>query len=222
MEAAPVHAGKIDWPGGDSATFRLEPGVDALVEGKPVTEVGISKPVTVIIGEMKLLFAIRESELRMAIQDQNSRMRKEAKAPIWFPIRPRYRITADWIPFPETKTVRIADNNGGSREWKSPGSASFVIDGQNVKLQAVLTPDGKQLSFFLRDRTAGHQTYGAGRFLEAELPKDGKVVVDFNKAYNPYCAVNTLYICPVPPRENHVPVRIRAGERNRPHPPEGH
>jgi len=218
VDRAPAHAGKIDWPAGARATFRLEPGIAALVDGKPATEVGISKPVTVTIGEIKLLFRFRESGLRVGVQDPDARMRKEAKPSIWFPIAARYRINADWIPFPEAKTIRIPDNDGGSREWNSPGYASFSFDGENVTLQAVLTPDGKQLSIFFRDRTAGQETYGAGRFLEADLPKDGKVVVDFNKAYNPYCAFNTLYVCPIPPRENHLPVRITAGERNYPHP----
>jgi uncharacterized protein len=220
VEAAPPRAGKIDWPGGDSALFRVESGVAALVDGKAANEIAISKPVTVTIGEMKLLFRIRESELRMAVQDPDARSPKEAKPSTWFPIDPRYRMVADWIPFPETKTIRIPDNDGGSREWKSPGDASFVVEGESVNLQAVLTPDGKQFTFFFRDRTAGHETYGAGRFLEADLPKDGKVIVDFNKAYNPYCAINTLYICPIPPRENHLQARIPAGERTHPHPAE--
>ncbi|HMD48971.1 MAG TPA: DUF1684 domain-containing protein [Bryobacteraceae bacterium] len=217
VETAPAHAGKIDWPGGDTATFHVESGVTALVDGKAVNEIAIAKPVTVAFGELKLIFAMRDSALRVAIEDANSRMRKEAKPPVWFPVEPRYRIVADWIPVSEPKTIRIPDNNGSSREWKNPGSASFVVDGVKVNLMAVLTPDGKKLSFFFRDRTAGHETYGAGRFLEADLPQNGKVVVDFNKAYNPYCAVNELFICPVPPRENHLPVGIRAGERNHPH-----
>jgi uncharacterized protein (DUF1684 family) len=217
VEAAPAHAGKIDWSSGDSAMLRLEHDISAVVDGQKVTEVAISKPVIVTIGEMKLRALIRESELRVSVQDPHARMRKDAKPPVWFPIDLRYRITADWVPFPETKKVRIPDSDGGSREWKSPGYASFMIDGQAVKLQAILTPDGKQLSFLFRDRTAGHETYGAGRFLETDLPNNGKVIVDFNEAYNPYCAYNVLFACPIPPRENHLPVRIEAGERDYPH-----
>jgi uncharacterized protein (DUF1684 family) len=89
-----------------------------------------------------------------------------------------------------------------------------VLDGKNFKLQPVLSSDGKELSFWFRDATAGQETYGAGRFLETDLPQNGKVVIDFNKAYNPYCAFNTLYVCPIPPKENHLAVRIPVGERN--------
>lgn len=222
VEAAPAHVGKIDWAGGDSATLRLEPGISAVIDGKNITEVAISKPVIVTIGEMKLRLGIRESVLRVSVQDPKARMRRDAKPPIWFPIDLRYRIIADWVPFPEIKMVRIPDNDSGSREWKTPGYASFVIDGQLAKLQAILTPDGKELSFLFRDRTAGHETYGAGRFLEADLPKNGKVIVDFNEAYNPSCAYNVLFVCPIPPRENHLPVRIEAGERDYPHAGEIH
>jgi uncharacterized protein len=70
----------------------------------------------------------------------------------------------------------------------------------------------KEMTFFFRDATAGHETYGAGRFLEADLPKGGKVVLDFNEAYNPFCAFNGLYICPIPAKENHFSVRMPAGE----------
>jgi uncharacterized protein (DUF1684 family) len=222
IEQAPAHAGKIEWPGRESATLRLEPGVEAIVDGKPVSEVQFSKPVTVTIGAMQLLLRFRELELRIAVKDTNARMRREAKPSVWFPIDQRYRITADWAPFPGIKTIRIPDNDGGSRVWKSPGHASFAVDGKNLELLGTLTPDEKQLSFFFRDNTAAHETYGAGRFLEAELPKNGKVVLDFNKAYNPSCAFNPLYICPIPPKENHLAVRIPAGELNNPHQGEAH
>src|SRR5579862_1554417 len=73
VEAAPAHVGKIDWPGGDSATLRLEPGITAVVEGHNITEVAVSRPVMVTIGEMKLRVAIRGGELRVSVQDANAR-----------------------------------------------------------------------------------------------------------------------------------------------------
>jgi len=216
VETAPARIGKIEWRDGASATLRLEPGVHATVEGKQVGEVSVSQPVTVTIGEIQLLLRFRKTELRVTLRDLNAKTRKEAKPSAWFPADPRYRIAADWGPCPEAKTIRVPDNDGSSRVWKSPGYASLVLEGQNLKLQALLTPDGKELSFLFRDATAGKETYGAGRFLEADLPKSGKVVVDFNKAYNPSCAFNPLYVCPIPPKENHIAIRIPAGERNYP------
>ena len=73
-------------------------------------------------------------------------------------------------------------------------------------------PGAKQLFFILRDQTSGKETYGAGRFLDADWPQDGIAILDFNKAYSPPCAFTPFATCPLPPRENRLPVRIAAGE----------
>ena len=83
-------------------------------------------------------------------------------------------------------------------------------------MTAILRPDNPRLFFVFGDTTNGQETYGAGRFLEADPPKSGKVIMDFNTAHNPLCAYNHEYLCPVAPRENHLPVPIRAGERKYP------
>ena len=74
-------------------------------------------------------------------------------------------------------------------------------------------PGSKDLFFVFRDLTAGKETYGAGRFLDTPPPQDGKVVLDFNKAYNPPCAFTPYATCPLPPAENRLAVRIEAGEK---------
>jgi uncharacterized protein (DUF1684 family) len=75
------------------------------------------------------------------------------------------------------------------------------------------TDDAKELFFIFKDETAPRETYGAGRFVYSELPKDGRVVLDFNKAYSPPCAYTPYATCPLPPKQNELPVRIAAGER---------
>ena len=83
-----------------------------------------------------------------------------------------------------------------------------------MRLDGVLEePDAEELFFIFRDQTSGKETYGAGRFLYADLPKGGKVVLDFNKAYNPPCAFTPYATCPLPPPQNRLPVRIEAGEK---------
>jgi uncharacterized protein (DUF1684 family) len=97
----------------------------------------------------------------------------------------------------------------------SPGYASFTMDGKDVRLEGVLeSPDADELFFILKDQTSGRGTYPAGRFLYAPLPKDGVVVLDFNKAYNPPCAFTEFATCPLPPRQNWMPVAVRAGEKD--------
>ncbi len=95
----------------------------------------------------------------------------------------------------------------------SPGYAVFRIHGR-VRLRPILEePDAKELFYIFRDQTSSKETYGAGRFMYSDLPHDGKVVLDFNKAYNPPCAFTPYATCPLPPAENRLPVRIEAGEK---------
>ena len=94
----------------------------------------------------------------------------------------------------------------------SPGYAEFSVGGKTVRLDGVLeTAQSTQLWFILRDQTSGHETYPAGRFLYADLPKLGKVVLDFNKSYNPPCAFTAFATCPLPPPQNWMPVTDRGG-----------
>ena len=79
----------------------------------------------------------------------------------------------------------------------------------------VVEPGDTQLFFIFRDATSGKTTYGAGRFLHADPPKDGRVILDFNKAYSPPCAVTPYATCPLPPPQNRLPVAIEAGEIGR-------
>jgi uncharacterized protein (DUF1684 family) len=96
----------------------------------------------------------------------------------------------------------------------SPGYAEFQLRAGVFRLRPVLEEAGaKELFYIFRDETAGKETYGAGRFLYSEMPKDGKVVLDFNKAYNPPCTFTPYATCPLPPPENRLPVRIEAGEK---------
>lgn len=80
---------------------------------------------------------------------------------------------------------------------------------QTLRLKAFVT--GDQLFVMFRDQTSGKETYGGGRYINAKAPQEGKAVLDFNEAYNPYCAFSPYAACPIPPRRNHLPIRIVAG-----------
>ena len=96
------------------------------------------------------------------------------------------------------------------REW---ARVRFDVEGQPASLMIYRHPESESLFLPFRDATAGHETYGAGRYLEVHELEDGRVLLDFNYAYNPYCAYNEGYSCPLPPAENRLSVPIRAGER---------
>jgi uncharacterized protein (DUF1684 family) len=92
-----------------------------------------------------------------------------------------------------------------------PGVAEFAINGKTVRLEPLLE-DG-ELFFMFKDATTGKSTYAAGRFLYAALAKNGGVELDFNRAHNPPCAFTAFATCPLPPRQNTLPVAVEAGEK---------
>jgi uncharacterized protein (DUF1684 family) len=97
----------------------------------------------------------------------------------------------------------------------SPGYVEFTLDGRSLRLEPVIEePGADELFYIFRDQTAGKETYPAGRFLYSAMPKQGAVVLDFNKAYSPPCAFTAYATCPLPPPQNRLPVRLEAGEKD--------
>ncbi len=105
----------------------------------------------------------------------------------------------------------IPSAHGPAQEAFATGRAHFSVDGHAVTLEPV-DEDGA-LFFVFKDATAPAETHGAGRFLSADAPRNGKVTLDFNRAYNPPCAFTPFATCPLPRPENTLPVRIAAGEK---------
>jgi uncharacterized protein (DUF1684 family) len=108
--------------------------------------------------------------------------------------------------------VPMQTSTGEQQEYRRAGKLHFDVDGQAAQLTVFQDPEG-ELFLPLRDATSGKETYGAGRYLEPEWIDDQTVHVDFNYLYNPYCAYNEAYSCPLPPRENWLRVPIAAGEK---------
>ncbi|HZD80562.1 MAG TPA: DUF1684 domain-containing protein [Actinomycetota bacterium] len=113
--------------------------------------------------------------------------------------------------------VVMQTTTGGSQEYRRAGVVRFRVDGDVAQVTLYASPDQRELFLPFRDATSGKESYGAGRYLEVEPPApDGTVEIDFNYAYNPYCAYNEAWSCPLPPGENWLRVPIRAGERTFP------
>lgn len=110
--------------------------------------------------------------------------------------------------------IQMQTSTGDVAQYIRYGRVTFAVDGQEATLTIYASPGG-QGGFFLpfTDATSGDETYGAGRYLDLEPPQDGHFHVDFNLAYNPYCAYSANWSCPIPPAENRLNVPIRAGEK---------
>ena len=137
----------------------------------------------------------------------------------YFPVDRALRIVGELIPDPERASVELQTTGGELQPHRRAGTVSFSVDGAQAIITLFEAEDG---GFFVpfRDATSGRETYGAGRYLEVRPVSEGSVTVDFNLAYNPYCAYNPHWTCPVPPAENWLEVSIRGGERSFPGAPE--
>jgi hypothetical protein len=216
--SAPAAVGTISFRDG-IATFTPAPGAGVRINGKPAaTQVLRPQPgdYNVVTAGSVTMFIIRRGDrYGVRVRDANSDQRRAFAGLHWFPIREDYRVTARFIPHPKTTSIMIANVLGAVEPWPTPGKVVFTLNGREFTLHPVLDgPDAKELFFIFRDGTTGSDTYPGGRFLHAEMPKNGLVVLDFNKAESPPCAFTAFATCPLPPKENALPVRIEAGELN--------
>jgi uncharacterized protein (DUF1684 family) len=130
----------------------------------------------------------------------------------YYPEDPALRLEIEVEPFAEQQQVQMQTSTGDLRTYARYGRFSFEVDGETAELTLFGSPHGYFLPFV--DANAGSETYGAGRYLDPEQLPNGKFLIDFNLAYNPYCAYNENYSCPLPPAENRLKVAIEAGEKN--------
>jgi uncharacterized protein (DUF1684 family) len=129
----------------------------------------------------------------------------------YFPENPALRLIVPIEVFAEQDLIVMQTSTGDVREYTRYGRLRFSVDGQAADL--TLYADGDTYFLPFADALAGAETYGAGRYVEPELLGDGRFLLDFNLAYNPYCAYNDDWSCPITPPENRLAVPIRAGEQ---------
>ena len=129
----------------------------------------------------------------------------------YFPENPALILDVEVELFPAGAMIQIQTNTGDLQPYERYGRFSFLVEGESIELTIYRNEHGFFLPFV--DALAGTETYGAGRYLEPQPRPDGHFRVDFNYAYNPYCAYNEHWSCPITPPENRLPVPIRAGEK---------
>jgi uncharacterized protein len=131
----------------------------------------------------------------------------------------KYRVIADLSPIKNKKILSLATSDGKEQRYSEYAYAGFSIDGKRQRLLILemleAGPARSKLFLAFADETSAVETYGAGRYLDlAKVPGASTITLDFNKAYNPYCAYNSAYACPLPPPENLLKIAIPAGEKN--------
>ncbi len=214
--SAPEKLGEITFNGGKVA-LSLVDKVPATVQGQPVSSLELrpdtdAHPTLVRLGSLSIALIKRGDRFGIRVKDSESKVRREFPGLTWFPASEGYRISATFEPYPAPKEVAIPNVLGDSYKMTSPGLLRFTINGVEQTLEPVMEDD--KLFIIFRDLTTGRSTYGAGRFLYANAPANGKVILDFNKAYNPPCAFTPFATCPLPPKQNRLRVSIESGEKD--------
>jgi len=213
------HLGSFVLSAEGRVTLRALPGADLTLDGRPVTKKVLrsdadGKPDVLHVGRLRCYVIRRGNRFAIRIKDPQSPVRTHFKGLDDYPIDPSYRVEATFEPFAKPEKVAVPTGVGISEEMEAPGLVHFTLAGRKLSLKPLVeSPGDTELFFIFRDATSGKETYGAGRFLYAKAPQNGRLVLDFNRAYNPPCAFTPYATCPLPPEGNDLPLPIHAGEK---------
>jgi uncharacterized protein (DUF1684 family) len=187
---------------------------EAAIEQTLATDIG-GAPDLMRTGRVLFYLIGRGDRLGVRVKDPESPSRRDFHGLERYPLDPAFRVTATFQPYPEPREVAIPTVIGEPSMMLAPGLLRFEIGGEPVSLEPYISTPGERTLFIVfRDTTSGDTTYGAGRFLDAELVEEShEVVLDFNLATNPPCAFTPFATCPLPTPENTLFVAIEAGER---------
>ncbi|WP_448098601.1 DUF1684 domain-containing protein [Luteibacter yeojuensis] len=220
LKAGPERLGVLTLDERGTALFDPAKGSGVLVDGMDVERTVLvddaspgQAPTEVRFGSAHFFVIARDGRKALRVKDENAATRTSFQGLDYFPIDPTWRVVADWVPFDPPMELEMGTVLGTIEKEKVPGKAVFVREGKTFELFPVQeTPDA--LFFVFADLTSGKETYGAARFLDTPLAKDGKLVIDFNEARNPPCVFTPYATCQLAPPENRLDVRVTAGELN--------
>jgi uncharacterized protein len=219
LPKGPAHLGTLVLDKAGVARFRATGKGEATIDGKPVKgkvtlkdNANDGTPTRVDIGNTWFYLVRMDSVIGWRFRDPESAALKSFSGIDTFAIDPSWRIEADWQAFEPAHEIELFTIINTLEKAPVPGKATFERDGRQFELQPVLEDDGR-LFFIFTDKTSGKETYGAARFLYADPAKDGKVILDFNKAFNPPCALSPHVVCPTAPAQNRLALPVTAGEK---------
>ncbi len=208
---------------GTNVDFVAATAAEVLANGQSVSSIHLisdangSEPTTLTSGSLRLYPIQRGNRLGLRVKSPNAPSRRNFKGLDYFPYQPDWRIPAQFEPAPVGATVSITDVTGDTKAEPVAGTITFSVgspEGQKYQLLALNDDETHDLWIIFRDSTAGKTTHSGGRFLHLAKPaSDGRVILDFNYAYNPPCAFTPFATCPLPPAANRLSMAIPAGEK---------
>ncbi len=206
---------------GQRVFFTPDRGVPLTLDGEPLKgrvelkddSQGTPSVVGFDEGKGKLTVIQRGGNRGLRVKHADALTRTQFQAIQYWPPDRDWRVEATFVPHPAGKTLPIATIIGTTENTPNPGALEFQREGKTFRIEA-LDQGENTLSLIIADLTSGHESYGAGRYLDVPRPDaQGKVVIDFNRAYNPPCAFTPFATCPLPPNENRLDLAITAGEK---------
>ncbi|MCP3957672.1 MAG: DUF1684 domain-containing protein [bacterium] len=216
-ESAPATVGVLRKIEG-GVEIEAKPGAGVSIDGKKERRAVLrtdsdGDPSIVELGSIQFYLIERGGRIGVRIKDSESPALLAFRGLDTFPVEPQWRTEARFVPYDPPKPIAVPTVLGTINEQPSPGAVEFRMAARTRRLDVLPGGDGEYFIVF-GDATNGKQTYGGGRFLYAAAADDqGRVVLDFNKAYNPPCAFTPYATCPLPPRQNRLALAVRAGEK---------
>jgi uncharacterized protein (DUF1684 family) len=220
LAAGPARMGMVSRPDG-RVFFTPESDAVLTIDGAPLKgrieflDDRADQPTVIEFddGNGKLTLLARGGRHFLRLRHADAPARAQLGVLEYWPADPAWRIEARFVPHPAGTTVPVTDMLGFTTAVPSPGAVEFDRDGVGYRLDTLAQSDGS-LQIVMADGTSGHGSYAAGRFLDVAAPVDGKVVLDFNRAYNPPSVFTTYATCPLPPAQNRLMLAIEAGEKS--------
>ena len=217
LPSGPAHVGVFQLQG-DNVSVKLQKNTQAKIDGKTVTQSRLQADVTgkatiIEVGSLRMKLIQRGQRLGIRLKDLNSERARNYAGPVFFPLDMTYRVTGAFVASDGKKTVDVPNVLGDVTPTPIAGEVHFKLNGQDLTLTALSGDPAKGLSFVMGDLSGKTDTYPGGRFLDTDPVADGTVILDFNRAYSPPCAVTPYATCPLAPKENRLAVVVAAGEK---------
>ncbi len=218
LSGGPAYWGSVVLQNGQLHFNNADPDL-VKVNNEPLTRAGLvadteGEPTVISSGTLSISVINRES-YALRIKDSQARALQNFNGVDNYPIDESWRFDGRFIRADEGAVVEIINVLGQVSESPVIGTFEFEKDGKTYSLLGLGDDESESLWFIFTDRTTGHGTYGAGRYLYSDgMPENGRLTVDFNKAYNPPCAFNPYSTCPIPPQRNRMDLWVLAGEKD--------
>ncbi len=204
----------------DTVSMTVRSNLGVQVDRAPTPEymmfaASLSKSPVATMGSLQWHVIKRQERFAIRLKDSLSSTRTEFPGVEMFDLNPEWRFVATFDRYDPPKTIRVPNILGTVSDQPSPGAVLFKVGRKKYRLDVTQERDNPNYFIAFGDSTNGFETYGGGRFVWVDVEdEDGRVVLDFNKSYNPPCVFTDYSTCPLPPRQNRLPLRIEAGEKD--------